>query len=140
MSEKSEKFVEQASGLVDVFQSAVASSDWVTQTYPKQMRDEDDNPFTVPTLTLQKGPKRLYLEPTGYDIPGADGVADLYAMPSGEPVASLYLESNAWVIHSPFPSQAMAAAKPSEWGRADVSVESIRTVLEAIDVDAVQSA
>ena len=82
------------------------------------MRDEDSNFFTVPTLTLQKGPTRLYLDPTGYDIPGAEGVADLYLMPTAEPMASLYLVGDAWAIHSPFPSKAMVMAKPKEWGRA----------------------
>ena len=70
MSVKSEKFAAQVTTLVARFQSAVAGTEWVTHVYPKKMRDEDNNFFTVPTLTLQKGPTRLYLDPTGYDIPG----------------------------------------------------------------------
>jgi hypothetical protein len=111
----------------------------VTKEYPKKMRDEHDNFFTVPTLTLQKGPTRLYLDPTGYDIPGAEGVADLFLMPTAEPVASLYFQANAWTIHSPYPSKAMAEAKPKEWGQANLSNESIRDVLEAIRGNAVPS-
>jgi hypothetical protein len=139
MSVKSDKFAAQVGGLVGQFLSAVGGTDWVTQEYPKKMRDEDNNLFTVPTLTLQKGPTRLYLDPTGYDIPGAEGVADLYLMPTAEPMASIYLAADAWTIHSPFPSNAMVMAKPKEWGRANLSEESIRDVLEAIGNNAVPS-
>jgi hypothetical protein len=139
MSVQSEKFAERVHELVGIFRSAINATDWVTQEYPKKMRDEDGNLFTVPTLTLQKGPTRLYLDPTGYDIPGAEGVADLYLMPTGEPVASLYLKAGDWTIHSPFPSKAMVMAKPKEWGQANVSDESIQDVLEAIGNDAVPS-
>ncbi len=139
MSVKSENFAVQVNSLISKFQSALAGTEWVTHVYPKKMRDEDSTVFTVPTLTLQKGPTRLYLDPTGYDIPGAEGVADLYLMPTAEPMASLYLVGNTWAIHSPFPSKAMALAKPKEWGRANVSDESIRDVLEAIGNNAVPS-
>ena len=139
MSVKSEKFAVQVGALVGRFQTALAGTEWVTQEYLKKMRDEENNLFTVPTLTLQKGPTRLYLDPTGYDIPGTDGVADLYLLPTGEPVASLYLAADSWTIHSPFPSEAMLMAKPKEWGRANVSDESIRNVLEVIGNNAVPS-
>jgi hypothetical protein len=137
MSGKSEDFAAKIIDLVGKFQSAVTDTEWVTHEYPKKMRDEDNNLFTVQTLTLQKGPTRLYLDPTGYDIPGAEGVADLYLMPTAEPVASLYLVEDVWTIHSPFPSKTMEMAKPKEWGRATVTDESIRDVLEAIVRDAV---
>ena len=137
MSVDSDKFASRFGELVGKFQSAVTDTDWVTKEYPKKMHDEANNLFTIPTLTLQKGPTRLYLDPTGYDIPGAEGAADLYLMPTAEPMASLYLENGDWTIHSPFPSTAMAQAKPKEWGKADVSDESIRDVLEAISINAV---
>ncbi len=139
MSGESEDSAVQVGNLVGKFQAAVAGTEWVTQQYPKKMRDEENHLFTVPTLTLQRGPMRLHLDPTGYDIPGADGVADLYLMPTAEPMASLYLVADAWTIHSPFPSKAMVMAKPKEWGRANVSDESIRDVLEAIGNNAVPS-
>lgn len=91
------------------------------------------------TLTLQKGPTRLFLDPAGYDIPGSDGVADLYLTPTGEPYASLYFVDNRWTIHSPFPSKAMPAAEPKSWGRANVGDEALREVLEAISDNAVLS-
>lgn len=139
MSIQSDNFARQVGSLIGLFQSAVAGTQWASSKESKTMRDEDDKLFTVPTLTLQKGPTRLYLDPTGYDIPGADGVADLYLVPTGEPMASLYLDANRWSIHSPFPSKAMVMARPKEWGRADVSAESIRDVLEAIGDNAVPS-
>lgn len=132
MSKRSDDYTKQINDLVAVFRSATDGTEWVVLVEPKVMRDEDEHNIKVPTLALQKGPTRLYLDPTGYDIPGAEGVADLYLMPSGEPMASLYREADGWKIHSPFPSEAMVMAKPKEWGRANADDKSIRTVLEAI--------
>ncbi len=132
MSKRSDDYTKQINDLVAVFRAATDGTEWVILVEAKVMRDEDEHNVKVPTLTLQKGPTRLYLDPTGYDIPGAEGVADLYLMPSGEPMASLYREADGWKIHSPFPSEVMTMAKPKEWGRAKADDKSIRAVLEAI--------
>ena len=59
--------------------------EWVTRRYPKKLRDEARQVYEVPALHLQKGPTNLLLDPIGYDVPGAEGAADLYLMPAIRP-------------------------------------------------------
>jgi hypothetical protein len=73
--------------------------EWVTKTYPKKLRDADEQVYEVPALFLQKGPIRVLLDPVAYDVPGAEGVVDLYLMPTYDDVASLYFEKGTWMIH-----------------------------------------
>jgi hypothetical protein len=69
---------------------------WDATRYPKRLRDPADGGVHVLTslrLRLRRpaGELSLFLDPLGYDVPGADGAVDLYPMPSGEPVA--------WFVH-----------------------------------------
>ena len=49
-------------------------------------------------FSLQKGPVRVLLDPIAYDVPGAEGVVDLYLMPTYDDMASLSFEHGDWVI------------------------------------------
>lgn len=69
MSKRSDDYTKQINDLVAVFRAATDGTEWVILVEAKVMRDEDEHNVKVPTLTLQKGPTRLYLDPTGYDIP-----------------------------------------------------------------------
>ena len=51
------------------------------------MRDVDRQIFEIPALYLQKGPIRVLLDPVAYDVPGAEGVVDLYLMPTYDDLA-----------------------------------------------------
>ena len=88
---------------------------------------------------LFKGPIRLLLDPSGYDIPGAEGVMDLYLLPPYDPVAALYLESGEWFIHSPSPIGLETAASPNKWNRSPLTEDSINGVLEDIAKHAIPS-
>ena len=57
----------------------------------------------VPALFLQKGPIMVLLDPVAYDASGAEGVIDLYLMPTNDDMASLYFEQRIWNIHDAFP-------------------------------------
>ena len=72
--------------------------DWRDQ---KKGRDEVAR-STKSRPALQKSPINL-LDPIGYDVPGAEGRADLYVMPGYDPTASIYFEDGRWVIHYAFP-------------------------------------
>jgi hypothetical protein len=50
-------------------------------------------------MCVQKGANSLLLDPVGYDVAGAEGVADLYLMPAYDPMASLYFDFK--TLHSP---------------------------------------
>jgi hypothetical protein len=139
MSEKSDAFASQVERVVDQLEGILSRQDWVLRRDPKRMRDETGNVYSVLSLTLFKGPVRLLLDPNGYDIPGADGVVDLYLLPPYDPVATLYLEHGEWFIHSPFPTNLNALADPTKWTRSPLTEDSISNVLESIARDAVPS-
>ena len=48
-------------------------------------------------------PTRVLLDPVAYDVPGAEGVVDLYLMPTYDDMASLYFYNETWMIHYAFP-------------------------------------
>ena len=125
MPERSDAFANQVETVVSLFEVALAGRDWLTRRYPKRMRDETGNVYSVLSLTLLKGPIRLLLDPNGYDIPGAEGVMDLYLLPPYDPVATLYLEAGEWFIHSPFPTTLDVIARPTEWPRSPLTRDSI---------------
>ena len=139
MSDKSDVFVSQVKRVVDQFESTLSRQDWMLRHDPKRMRDEAGNVYSIPSLTLFKGPIRLLLDPNGYDIPGAEGVMDLYLLPPYDPVATLYLEHGEWFIHSPFPVNLNAIANATEWTRSPLTKDSISDVLESIVQHAVPS-
>jgi hypothetical protein len=139
MSDKSDAFVKQVESVISDFETSLSGRDWSMRRDPKRMRDEIGNVYTVQALTLIKGPVRLLLDPNGYDIPGADGVMDLYLLPPYDPVATLYLEDGQWFIHSPFPAALEAIDNPKRWTRSDLTKESINDTLESIVEHAVPS-
>ncbi len=139
MSEKSDAFAKQVETVVRDFEVSLSGQDWSIRRDPKRMRDEFGNVYSVLSLTLIKGPVRLLLDPNGYDIPGADGVMDIYLLPPYDPVATLYLEHGQWFIHSPFPSALDATDDPNNWTRSNLTKESISHTLGSIVDHAVPS-
>ena len=139
MSDKSDVFAKQVETVVSDFEASLSGRDWSMRRDPKRMRDEAGNIFTVQSLTLIKGPVRLLLDPNGYDIPGADGVMDLYLLPPYDPVATLYLEGGKWFIHSPFPTALDAIDDPAKWARSCLTKDAISNTLESIVEHAVPS-
>ena len=103
MSKERDQFQKRVEALVEQVREWVEPHEWVTKPYPKKMRDVDRQIFEIPALFLQKGPTRVLLDPIAYDVPGAEGVVDLYLMPTYDDLASLYFEGGEWVIHYAFP-------------------------------------
>src|SRR5580658_3385189 len=99
MSEQLEQFRRRVEELVARFEGEVDRREWVTRRYPKRLRDDGRDVYEVPALYLQKGPTNLLLDPIGYDVPGAEAAADLYLMPTYNPMATVYFETGRWVIH-----------------------------------------
>jgi hypothetical protein len=139
MSDKSDAFAKQVETVVSDFEASFSERDWSVRRDPKRMRDEIGRVYSVQSLTLIKGPVRLLLDPNGYDIPGADGVMDLYLLPPYDPVATLYLEDGEWFIHSPFPAALDAIDDPTKWTRTRLTNDSIGNTLESIVEHAVPS-
>ncbi len=139
MSEKSDEFAKQVETVIRDFEACLSERDWSMRRDPKRMRDETGNVFSVLSLTLINAPVRLLLDPNGYDIPGADGVMDLYLLPPYDPVATLYLEDGEWFIHSPFPAALDAIDNPTNWTRSRLTKDSISNTLGSIVEHAVPS-
>ncbi len=139
MSVKSDAFAKQVETVVSKFETSLSEHEWSIRRDPKRMRDEVGNVYSVLSLTIIKGPVRLLLDPSGYDIPGADGVMDLYLLPPYDPVATLYLEDGDWFIHSPFPAVLEAIDDPTKWTRSCLTEDSIRNTLGSIVENAVPS-
>src|SRR5580698_3388079 len=96
------------------------------------MRDVDRQLFEVQSLFLQKGPVRVLLDPIAYDVPGSEGVVDLYLMPTYDDMASLFFENGDWVIHYAFPPDPKAAHSVIETETLALSEKTINQILDSI--------
>jgi hypothetical protein len=132
MSEQRDQFQKRVEALVKQVREWVEPHEWVTKQYPKKMRDADRQIFEIPALFLQKGPTRVLLDPVAYDVPGAEGVVDLYLMPTYDDMASLYFESSGWVIHYAFPPDPMNTHSVIEAETLALSETTINQILDSI--------
>lgn len=101
MTEKLEQFSRRVEALVAQFERDVDHGEWFTRRYPKRFRSRDgsDEIFEIPALYLQKGPTNVLLDPISYDATDAEGMADLYLMPTYDPTASVFFENGEWMIY-----------------------------------------
>jgi hypothetical protein len=139
MCDQREQFQRRTEELVARFEAEVDRREWVTRRYPKRLRDDARQVYEVPALYLQKGPTRLLLDPIGYDMPGAEGAADLYLMPTYDPMASVYFETGRWVIHYAFPPDPMETHSVVETQALPISPKTINQVLDSIAEHAIPS-
>ena len=74
----------------------------------------------------------MLLDPIGYDVPGAEGAADLYLMSTYDPAASVYFEDGQWVIHYAFPPDSVETHSVAEAEVLQLSAATINQVLNSI--------
>ena len=139
MPEQREQFQRRVEELVTRFEAEVDRREWVTRRYMKRLRDDARSVYEVPALYLQKGPTSLLLDPIGYDVPGAEGAADLYLMPTYDPTASIYFESGEWVIQYNVPADRLETQPVVEAQVLPLSVDTINQVLNSIAEHAIPS-
>lgn len=133
MSERRERFRAKIEELIARFESDLDRDEWITRRYPKRMRDEKREVYEVPSLSMQKGPTRLFLDPIGDDVPGSEATAELYLMPAYDPLLSAYFENGRWALHYAFPEN------PDCVEALPLSGETINRVLNSIADHAVPS-
>ncbi|OJW24656.1 MAG: hypothetical protein BGO49_06355 [Planctomycetales bacterium 71-10] len=133
------EFAALADDLIRQVDGGLDDPEWVKKRYMKKMRDADRTVYEVPFLTLQKGPVRLCLDPTGYDVPGAEAAVDLYLMPTYDPLATFYSEGGRWFIHSDFLPGPKDEGSAEEGRRAPLAHDTLNQVMEAIAEHAVPS-
>lgn len=134
-----DEFKTRVEALVEQVRSWVEPHGWITETYPKRMRDVDSQLFEVPALFIQKGPVPVLLDPVAYDVPGAQAVVDLYLMPTYDDMASLYLEQGTWMIRYPLPPDGGSTDSTMETQALPLGEESINQVLDSIATHAAPS-
>ena len=133
MSEKSDEFRGRVEELIAQFEDQENIVDrWITRRYPKDLKDEARLLYTVPALYLQRGTINLMLDPLGYDLPGAEGAADLYRMPAFDPEATIYFYDGRWMIHRLEPPDNVATFAVTEGQAVELSVGTIGEVLDSI--------
>ena len=88
--------------------------------------------YLTAALFLQKGPIRVLLDPVAYDVPGAQGVVDLYLMPTYDDLASLYFEDGAWRIHYAFPPEPSESHSVIETKSMPLNEQTVNEVLDSI--------
>ncbi len=137
MPDVREQFQKRVGALVKKVQDWTQPHEWITKVYPKKMRDADERVFEAPALFLQKGPVRVLLDPIAYDVPGAEGVVDLYLMPTYDDMASLSFEHGDWVIR--YAPDSDATQSGAELATMTFSETTINQVLDSIADHAVPS-
>jgi len=133
------EFAKLVENLITQVEADLDNPEWVKKRYMKKMRDADRAVYEVPFLTLQKGSIRLSLDPTAYDIPGAEAAVDLYLMPTYDPLATFYSEDGHWYLHSGFLPKPENEGPVKEGRRASLSHDTLNQVMEAIATHAVPS-
>jgi hypothetical protein len=132
MSKQRSQYQKQVKALVKRVRAWVEPHEWTTKPYPKKMRVVDQQIFEVPALFLQKGPTRVLLDPVAYDVPGAEGVVDLYLMPTYDDMATLYFENGEWMFHYAFPPDPLETHSVIETKAFALSEKSINQILDSI--------
>lgn len=139
MSKQRDQFQARVVNLVEQVKGWVEPHEWLTREYLKKLRDVDNLVYEIPALFLQKGPTRVLLDPVAYDVPGAEGVIDLYLMPTYDDMASLYFEGGSWMIHYAFPPDPKETHSVIQTDALPLRDETINKVLDSIAAHAAPS-
>lgn len=132
MSDAQSRFLAFVNELVRQVEAWLEPEGWATSRYTKRMRAPDRSVFEIPALYLQRGPTRLLLDPVAFDVPGAEGLVDLYLMPSYDDMASLYLRGGRWAIHYASPSDSAVSAAIDNVEPVPLDQANLLRVLETI--------
>ncbi len=90
-------------GLVAEVERWAGELGWSTRRIEKKLEDHELGTHRVPALLLQREAVRILLDPIARDVPGSDGVVDLYLMPAFDDVATLSHTDGEWRLHYAFP-------------------------------------
>ena len=85
--------------LLDQIQSWARQSGWKVIRHESERSEESLGTYTVPTLEIHLGPRRLYVEPVARHVIGADGRVDILASPSLNHVM-LIRSGDTWRVYS----------------------------------------
>ncbi|MDR3633853.1 MAG: hypothetical protein P4L84_08600 [Isosphaeraceae bacterium] len=115
--------------LVDQVEGWAKELGWFTRRIDKKLRDSEIGSYLAVALLMQKDTTPVLLEPVARSAPGADGVVDLYLMPTYDDIASLYYYGGEWNLHSLSHDQ-KAVATIREADSKPLSKDALNEVLE----------
>lgn len=109
--------------------------DWATKLVDKRMEDAEIGNYIAPALLIQREAVRLFLEPIARSAPRAEGVVDLYLMPSYDDIASIYYYHGRWNIHYMFQESPTIASVREAEGK-PLTKEVLRDVFDEMTANA----
>ena len=118
--------------LVRSVQEWSAVSGWQGRLTSKHMAEKGLGRYEVPVLVLDREDAEVSLVPVARQVPGADGLVDLFRMPAYDAVASLYREKGQWFIHYAFTPDPTEARSVIETERLPLEEGSLNRVLDDI--------
>ena len=118
--------------LVESVQEWSAASGWRGRLTSKHMAENGLGRYEVPVLVLDRDDAEVSLVPVARQVPGADGLVDLFRMPVYDAVASLYLEEGQWFIHYAFTPDTAEVRSAVETERLPLDEGSLNRVLDDI--------
>ncbi len=126
------RWLDCLNGLVASVQEWSAASGWRGRLTGKHMAEKGLVRYEVPVLVLARDDAEVSLVPVARQVPGADGLVDLFRMPTYDVVASLYLEEGQWFIHYAFSSDQAEGGSELEAERLPLDEGSLNRVLDDI--------
>lgn len=124
-----DEWLVRLTSLIDQVEAWAKELGWFTRRMDKKMRDSIIGPYLASALLLQKDTTPVLLEPVARSAPGAEGVVDLYLMPSYDDIASLYYYDGRWNLHH-ISNDKKAVATIREADSRPLSKDSLNDVLE----------
>jgi hypothetical protein len=109
-----------------------APSGWQARLTSKHMAEKGLGRYEVPVLVLDREDAEVSLVPVARPVPGADGLVDLFRMPTYDAVASLYLGNGQWFIHYAFTPGPTDARSVIETERLPLEEGPLKRVLDDI--------
>lgn len=89
--------------LVENVKSWSGDGGWKPSLTSVDLTESGYGRYEAPVLVLSRGEVVVSLVPVARQVPGANGMVDLYVMPEFDDVASVYLEEGGqWVVHYAF--------------------------------------
>ncbi len=95
-------WLEVIKGLIDDVKAWAETAGWETRLTARDVKEKGGVRYEAPVLVLDRDEAEVSLVPVTREVPGADGLVDVYLMPDFDDVASLYREKGQWFFSYAF--------------------------------------
>lgn len=129
-------WLQRLNSLIDQVKQWASELDLPTRLIQVNLKDPELGKYNASALLIQDEGIKILLEPIAPSASGADGVVDLYLMPSYDDIASLYLIDGKWMMHYMFPGDP-TVGNIQDAIATELTKDSFQKVLEAMKKNAV---